>query len=190
MWEPLNLPKAMRGRGAEISRQQGQHGCWPEVDSAQHVRENGRRLTWLESVSTTEGEQRGEDPGDGEEPAAPLQAPRPLRRDRQLLQGAGWEAESGERWGRGPVGRWPQLSKGALAVAWGGVLAGEMEGHGQSAGIKQRNCEQDWKAVSDEEEACLLCLAQGDSGGCSLTSAQPHRCRVTSREPSASVVLP
>ena len=41
------------------------------------------------------------------------------------------------------MGRWPQLSKGALAVAWGGALAGEMEGHGQSAGIKQRNFEQD-----------------------------------------------
>ena len=88
------------------------------------------------------------------------------------------------------MGRWPQLSKGALAVAWGGALAGEMEGHGQSAGIKQRNFEQDWKAGSDVEEACSLCLAQGDSGCCNLTSAQPHRCCVTSREPSASLVLP
>lgn len=87
------------------------------------------------------------------------------------VQGRG---QSGERWGwGGPVGRWPQLSKEAVAVVWGGASAGEMEGHGQSAGTKQRSSEPDWKAVSDVEEGCSLCLAQGDSGYCNLTSAQP-----------------
>ena len=38
--------------------------------------------------------------------------------------------------GGGPVGRWPQLSKEAVAVAWSGASGGEMEGHGQSAGTK------------------------------------------------------
>lgn len=69
----------------------------------------------------------------------------------------------------GPVGRWPRLSKEAVAVA----SAGETEGHGQAAGTKQRSSEPDWKAVSDVEGGCSLCLAQGGSGCCDLTSAQP-----------------
>lgn len=67
-------------------------------------------------------------------------------------------------------------------AVWDKVVAVGMERNGRSVGVKQRNFEQDWNAVSDVEEGCFLSPAQGN-GLCELTSAQPHKCCMASGEP-------
>ena len=77
--------------------------------------------------------------------------------------------QSGERWGRGTSGEVAAAVQGSRGS---GVERGVRRGNGGTRPVSghQRSSEPDWRAV---EGGCSLCLAQGGSGCCNLTSAQP-----------------